>query len=63
MKGWKEEWREKMNKIKKEKVKWIWQNNWRDKYEGEYEGKVKEGKPNGFGRWTRNGHNSTVEAE
>ena len=38
----KEQWREKMEEIKKEKIKWIWTCNDRDKFKGIYEGEVKD---------------------
>ena len=46
-----------------EKMKWEFTTNGGDKREGEYEGQVKGGKPNGIGRWKRDGINWIVEGE
>ena len=52
-----------MEKIKKETIKWEWENNWGEKGKGEYEGEVKKGKPNGLGKWKQDGDNSTIEGQ
>ena len=46
-----------------EKMKWEFTTNGGIKFEGEYEGQVKGGKPNGIGRWKWNGGNWIVEGE
>ena len=57
----KDEWREKMKEMKREKIKWrlIGSN-------GTYEGEVKgwmSSHPHGVGKWTRDGDEVTVEGE
>ena len=45
MRKWKKDWNDKMEKIKKERIRWRWETNWGNKYKGEYEGELKDGKP------------------
>ena len=46
-----------------EKMEWEFKDNYGAKWEGEYEGEVEGGKPNGIGRWKRDGGNYIVEGE
>ena len=61
----KEEWKEKMEGMKKERIKWQWTDNWGTKLDGTYEGEVKNEKPHGQGKWKYDGlfSNKTVEGE
>ena len=52
-----------MKEIKKEKIKWEFTQNSGVKFKGEYEGEVKDGKPDGMGRWKGDGQNWIIEAE
>ena len=59
----KEEWKKKMKKMEKNKIKWEWLNPWEKNYNGTYEGNVKDEKPHGVGKWKWDGGNWTVEGE
>ena len=63
MNAFKERFSHLMKEIKKEKIKWEFTSNSGDKFKGEYEGEVKDGKPDGMGRWKRDGQNWIIEAE
>ena len=58
----KKTWTESIEKIGK-KIKWGWIDNWGQKYNGEYQGSIENGKPNGFGRWKGNMSNNTIEGQ
>ena len=63
MNGFKEKFSHLMKEIKKEKIKWEFTLNNGSKRKGEYEGEVKDGKPDGMGRWKEDGSNWVIEAE
>ena len=58
MKEKKEEWRQKMEGMEREKIQWKW-----GIHGGTYEGEVKNNRPHGVGRWTRDDGEVTVEGE
>ena len=63
MRKWKQEWKEKMKKIKKERIRWEQESDQGRKFKGEYGGEIIKGKPNGIGTWKRDRDHSTVEGE
>ena len=59
----KEEWRRKVEKMEKKKIRWEWTNNKGDKFNGDYEGEIQNNKPHGLGKWKDHNGKNTVEGE